>query len=430
LVVGILRETKNKWERRTPLIPPDVKWLIKRGIRVEVESSPIRIFGDSLYKEAGAKVAERFKEASLLVGIKEPLKKNLYRDAVYMVFSHTSKGQKYNMPLFKKMIERKITLIDYEKIADINGRRLVYFGRFAGICGLFDTLHYFGKKIEYRGIRNIFCDIMPAHRYNSLHDMRTALIKLRDKIFKKGLDESLCPFIFGITGHGNVSSGIQEMLDLLKPIEIHPADMLEFVGHKKHVCNKVYKVVLGRSDRLRSKYGGRFNSEEYLQHPDRYESNMEIYLPHLNILLNASYWDSRFPRLITKEMLRHIYFKDFRLEFIADISCDINGAIELTHKLTTPDKPVFTYNIKTDRFKDGFRTRGITVLAIDNLPAELPREASCYFSSAIREYVYQIAVHGAKDITNHVALPREIRKAAIVQEGRLTPRFKYLRKYI
>ena len=430
LVVGILRETHNVYERRAPLTPADVKWLVKKGVKVEVESSRIRIFKDQQYKEAGAKVLDRFKEATLILGIKPPQISNIYKDKIYMLFSHTIKGQTENMPLLVQSIKKRVTLIDYEKITDLHGRRLVYFGRFAGICGLIDSLHYLGKKLEFKGIKNPFNTIKPANQYASLNQAIQVIAQVNNKIRYRGFDSRISPFVIGIAGHGHVSRGVQEILQPLNPIEIHPKDMLKFVRHQKYMHNKMYKIVFLREEKLRSKNGSGFYFEEYLKCPERFESNMDIYLPYLNMLIHTSYWDSRYPRMITKEMINRLSRKkNFRLEFIGDISCDINGSIELTYKTTTQDNPVFTYDPKGKRFVDGYRQDGLTVLAVDNLPAELPKDSSEHFSSLVRDYVYQIAAHGVKDITKHNAIPKEIRQAVIAQSGRLTPEFRYLKRW-
>ena len=431
LVVGILRETRNRWESRTPLSPADVCWLVRKGIKVEVESSEIRVFKDGQYKKSGAKVVDMFKEATLILGVKQPEVSDIHKDKIYMVFPHATKGQPENMPLLKEFIQRRVTLIDYEKITDLEGRRLVYFGRFAGICGLIDSLHYLGKKLEYKGIRNPFDAINPAYQYDSLSQVIKVMRLVSNKIKQKGFDSKISPFIIGITGHGHVGQGVQEILQLLNPVEVHPRDILTFVHHPKYIHNKIYKVVFSREEKLRSKDGSGFYFEDYLKYPERFESSMDAYLPYLNMLIHTGYWDVRYPRLVTKEMIDKLSHKsNFRLEFIADISCDINGSIELTYKTTTQGNPVFTYYPKTETFFDGYEHDGITILAVDNLPTELPKDSSQDFSSLIRDYVYQIAAHGVKDITNHAAIPKEIRQAVITQGGRLTPAFSYLKKYL
>jgi alpha-aminoadipic semialdehyde synthase len=430
LCIGILREAKES-ERRAPLTPQDVRWLVKRGVRTEVESSHTRVFKDIEYKKSGAKILGKVRNASLLLGIKEPQVEDLYDNRIYMLFSHTTKGQFHNMPLLKSILRKKTTLIDYEKIVDRYGKRLVYFGRFAGICGAIDALHYFGKKLEADRIKNPFSLIKPTHKYNSLKSAKQAMTKLGIEIKEKGLASSVSPFIIGITGHGNVSGGVQEMLSLLHPIEVHPKDMLRFVQRQRGERNKVYKIVFLREEKLRAKNGKGFYFEEYLSHPERFNSNLDRYLQYLNILIHTSYWDGRYPRMVTKATINKLAKRrPFRLKFIEDISCDINGSIELTHKAATPDNPVFTYIPKKKAFIDGYEAAGISVSAVDNLPSELPADASMEFSLLIRDYVYQIAAHGVTDITHHAALPTEVRKAVIAQQGKLTKNFSYLRRYI
>ncbi len=430
LTIGILKETKYGSERRTPLSPKDVRWLIKRGISVEVESSPIRIFPDIDFERVGAKIVKKFKNASLLIGIKEPQIRDLYSNAIYMLFSHTVKGQSQNMPLLKEFLHKKITLIDYEKITDISGHRLVYFGRFAGICGLVDTLYYLGEKLEWKKIKNPFSRIRPAYQYDSLEEIKQEFARLNQRIHRQGLDKRISPFIIGITGYGNVSKGVYDILSLLHPIIIHPRELSTFLKSHKQPRNRVYGVSFYREELVRSKNGESFYISDYYRHPRRFQSNLDQHLPNLNVLIHASYWNSRYPRLVTEEMIQKLYRKNFRLEFISDISCDIKGAIEITHKVTTIDNPTFTYKFKNKNFVDGHEAKGVSVMARDNLPTELPRDSSAHFSGLIREYVYQIAVHGAKDVSKHISIPREIRQAVVAQNGRLSKNYGYLKKYL
>jgi alpha-aminoadipic semialdehyde synthase len=430
LIVGILRETKG-FEHRAPLVPSDVEWLVDRGVKVEVESSSNRIFKDQEYKKNGARIVKKIEEASLLAGIKEPRVHELHSRKIYLVFSHTAKGQKQNMPLLKSCLKKNITLIDYEKIVDLYGARLVYFGRFAGICGMVDSLHYLGRKLDWKGIANPFSLIKPAYRYDSLDILKETLLEINEYIRKKGFPDELSPFVIGITGHGNVSRGAQEILDLFRPVEIHPRNMMEFIKHQKKQRHRVYKMVFLREEKFRSREGRGFYFEEYLRNPKKFESNMDLYIPYINILIHTAYWDNKFPRLVTKKMINDLSKKEpFRLEFIGDLSCDIKGSIEITYKSTSPDKPSFTYDPGRKRFIDGHKSKGVTVFAVDNLPAELPGDASDDFSGLIRDYVYQIAVHGINDITNHMAIPAEIRNAVVTQNGRLTKNSGYLKKYI
>ena len=428
LVVGILPEAKNKWEKRAPLSPRDVAWLIRRDIRVEIASSRLRIFKDAQYRRAGAHVVQKLGKAKLILGIKEPPVKALIPNSIYMVFSHTAKGQIQNRELLQAFLKNRITLTDYEHITDLSGQRLAYFGRFAGICGMIDTLHVFGQKVKTRGVQNPFSILKSAVSYGSYGPVKATLNRISKSVRNRGFDKRLAPFVIGITGHGNVSRGAQEVLDLLGAVSIHPKDMDRFIRNRRSDRKKIYKLVFQREEKLRSKDGTSYYFEEYLSHPERFKSNMDQYLPFLNILVNASYWDRRYPRLVPEAMVRRLYraHSGFRLSVIGDLTCDLNGTIEITKRITTPSEPAFLYNPKTGKIHTGASGKGIAVMAIDNLPCEFPKESSTDFSGQIRDYVYQIAAHGALDITHHHALPREIRDAVVTQNGKLTPRFKYL----
>jgi alpha-aminoadipic semialdehyde synthase len=431
LVVGILKEEKSEWEHRTPLTPSDVKWLVKKGIQVEVESNSARTFSDKEYQKSGAKIVKKAKKAELLVGIKPPRHDDILKNKIYTVFSHTTKGQLKNRPLLRNFVKKGVTLIDYEKITDPYGRRLIYFGRFAGICGSADSLYYFGKKMEWEGVRNPFTRLKPSWKYKSLEELKKDFKKVAAHIRRRGLDERLTPLIIGITGHGNVSKGAQEIIGMLDPVEIHPKDMGKFIRHQKYVKDKVYKIVFLREEKLRAKSGEGFYFEEYITHPERFESNLDKYIMHMNVLIHTSYWDSRYPRMVTKSMIKKFYGKrKSRLKFIGDISCDINGSIQLTYKTGSPDQAVYTYDPKKDKYTDGYENNGISILAVDNLPSELPKDSSEDFSAIVRDYIYQLSAHGVLDISNHAAIPKEIRKAVITEGGRLTEEYKYLNKYI
>ncbi|MCH7505042.1 hypothetical protein IID04_05375 [PVC group bacterium] len=319
--------------------------------------------------------------------------------------------------------------MDFEKIEMANGQRLVFFGRFAGICGCVDALCYAGKRLAWLGDKNPFAMIKSMKDYKDLRSVKRDFIKCAQYLKRSPIPD-LSPFIIGITGRGNVARGVMEMLDLFDPIDIHPRDLEQFIKEKRYTKKRIYRIVFTREEKFRSKKGHAFYFEDYLEHPRHYESRMDEYLKHVNILLHASYWDDRFPRLVTKRMLSKMYRPGFRLSFIGDLSCDINGAIEITSHVTTPDQPVFTYDPEKRKSVDGYQSKGISVMAIDNLPCELPKDSSEDFSLSIREYIYQIAVHGAVDVTEHAALPSELRRAVITQEGALTKRFQYLRRFI
>ncbi|MBU0571858.1 MAG: hypothetical protein KJ995_01240 [Candidatus Omnitrophica bacterium] len=430
LIVGILREKSITGEKRAPLSPPDVKWLVERNVKVEVEANTQRVFNDSEYEKAGAVIVKNIKAASLLVGVKSPDPPNIIGGKTYMIFSHTAKGQKNNITLLKEFIRKNVTLIDYERIKDQRGKRLVHFGKYAGICGMVDSLYYYARKLKNDGIFTPFLTLKQSWKYKDAEDMRKGLEKVREKIATEGLPNEIKPFITGLIGRGNVSSGVQEVLSLMGAEEVHPRDIDRFVQVRRRDAKKIYMIIFYREEKIRAKTGKRFYFEEYLEHPEKFKSNMDKYISKLNILVNASYWDAHYPRMVSKHMLKEHYNKKrFRMKFIADIACDIGGSIEATYKTTDQKSPVYTYDPSHDLYKKGYKAPGITMLAIDNLPTELPKDSSESFSRLIREYVYQVAEHGALNITEHVVIPAEIRKAVVVQGGELTEGYKYLEQY-
>lgn len=428
LVVGILPESKNIWERRAPLRPRDVAWLVKKGIQVEVASSNLRIYKDSQYQRSGAKIVPEIRKARLLVGIKEPPPETLLPNTVYMVFSHTTKGQVYNQKLLSAFVRKKVTLIDYEHITGSLGQRLAYFGRFAGICGMVDTLYVFGQKQKLLGIPSPFADLNNAASYGNYRSARRALNLAGEKIRKRGFENA--PFVIGILGHGNVSQGVQEVLEQLGAVTIHPRDIYSLTQDRASHKKTIYKLVFQREEKLRSKKGKNFYFEEYLQHPEQFESNLDTFLPFLNILVNASYWDSRYPRLLPERMLKNLSRTNpnFRLSVIGDLSCDIEGTIQITRKVTNSSEPAYVYDPVSGKIHNDLSQKGIAVMAIDNLPCEFPRESSAEFAEQIRDFVYQIAAHGITDVTNHHALPKAIRNAVVTQNGSLAAKFRNLKK--
>ncbi|MCZ6649989.1 MAG: hypothetical protein O7D35_04910 [Acidobacteria bacterium] len=430
MTIGILGETREG-ERRAALTPDDVAWLVKQGVPVLVEKNPQRIFTWQEYEQAGARLVTRAHDAGLLMGIKEPRIGDLMPGRIYSVFSHTIKGQDHNMPLLRAFLDGRITLLDYEAMVDGRGKRLIYFGRFAGICGMLDSLHCLGARLALRGLTTPLSLIRPAWQYASLEEARTDLVRAREAIAGEGLPLALSPFIIGVTGHGNVSRGAQEILDELDPVEILPRRMESFTQHEQAERHRIFKIVLEPEEKLRRRDKGEFYMEEYLADPDRFESNLDRYLPHLTLLIHTSYWDERYPRLVTKKLLQELSRAGrLRLEMIGDLSCDIRGSIEITSHATTSRDPVFTYDHIRDRETNGLAGDGITVLAVDNLPTELPRDASRGFSSQIREYAYQVATCGLAQGEESPGVQAGVRRGLVTHDGRLTRRFAHLSDFV
>lgn len=426
--IGICYEDKYLMERRVPLIPLHVQKLVEIGIEVQIVPSKKRIFKDEEYVVAGAQLKEEL-DASVILGVKEMPLNYFKKYNTYLFFSHTVKEQPYNMSLLKNMIENKINLIDYERIADGQGKRLIFFGRFAGLAGMINSLWSLGQRLKIKGIETPFLNLQQAYHYNSLEEAKSAVSAMGREIAKKGFSDSLKPLVIGITGYGNVSKGAQEILDLLPTIEITPAELNQLQKQKGLFSNIIYKVVFKEKDLARPKPEGKdFDLQEYYQYPEKFKGVFEKYLPHITVLMNCMYWDKRYSKIVTKEFLEKKWKQgNFSLEIIGDISCDPDGSVEITHKGTTIKDPVFVYNPLTHQSVMGFQGEGILVMAIDILPSELPRESSVAFSSILVKFLPQLIAADMDVLFEDLKIPAPLKKALILHRGALTPDYVYLK---
>ena len=430
--IGIRHEDKYAMERRAPLIPEHVKELVKQGIEVQVEKSPKRVFKDEEYEAAGAKLVDKLTEPDLILGVKEMPGDFFEFRKTYIFFSHTIKGQPYNMPLLKRMMEKEINLMDYEKVTDDQGRRLIFFGRFAGLAGMINTLWSAGQRYKKLGVNTPFTEIKQTHTYDSLEDAKEAIAKVSDRIKEEGLPEKLVPFTVGITGYGNVSKGAQEILDILPVEEVSPDELLT-LQNKDNLSNKVvYKVIFKEEDlSVPLEEGKKFELQEYYNHPERFQGVFEKFIPHLSLLVNSMYWDDRYPRIVTKQYVKELFENGLpKLTVIGDITCDPDGSVEITHKGTEIEDPVFVYNPETGEPSMGFDGNGILVMAVDILPSELPRESSRAFSDALVKFVPEIAAANYDLPFNELNIPAPFKNAMILHRGRLTPDFVYLKEHL
>jgi len=428
--IGIRKEDKNRWERRAPLIPEHIRELKEEhNIETCLQPSEIRIFPDQDYIRAGARVQEDLSTCPVIFGIKEMPPKFFEPEKTYVFFSHTIKGQPHNMPMLKRVLEQGCTLIDYERITDDQGQRLIFFGRHAGLAGMIDSLWALGKRLDWEGIENPFSRIRQTLDYQSLKEAKGAISNVGERIKDEGLPEPITPLVIGLAGYGHVSQGAQEILDLLPFQEVNPEELPSIAAGS--AGDLIYKVVFKEEQMVEPRSPeDRFELQDYYDHPERYRSKFEGYLPHLTILMNCIYWSPQYPRLVTKRYLKRLYegAKQPRLRVIGDISCDIEGAIEPTLHATDPGNPVFVYDPFEERAIDGVAGRGPVVLAVDNLPCELPRESSREFSRALKDFVPQIAQADYSVPFEECDLPPEIRRAVVAYRGELTPDYRYLEK--
>lgn len=431
--IGIRYEDKYVMERRVPLVPVHITKLIAdEGLEFSVENSAKRVFTNDEYKDTGATVTDDLSDCQVIFGVKEIPVERLEKDKTYIYFSHVIKGQSHNMPMLKRLMELNCTLIDYEKVVDEMGRRLIFFGRYAGLAGMINSLWSLGKRLEEFGLDTYFLDIAQTYNYHSLDEARKVISKVGQKIIEKGLPAELKPLVIGFTGYGNVSQGAQEIASLLPVKEILPDELISLQKHAHLPNNIVYKVVF-KEEHLFEPINpdDKFDLQDYYQHPEKYKSKFEKYLPHLTILVNCIYWDPKYPRLLTKDFTGQL-FKDGKpkLTVVGDITCDPDGSVEITHRGTEIENPVFVYNPDTGKPSDGFKGDGMLVMAVDILPSELPRDASQFFSEVLWRYVAPIAKADYDQPFESVCLPAPIKKATILYKGEFTPEYEYLKKHI
>ncbi len=427
-----LRKEEKAFETRVAIIPDHATILNEtHGIEFVVEPNNQRAFSSEEYQPSKAEILPlKGSDAKVILGIKEMPIDFFEESKVYIFFSHTVKGQKYNMPMLQRIMDVGATLIDYEKVVDDKGRRLIYFGNWAGLAGMSDTLRVFGKRLTHEGITpNPFDGMRSTLEIKHLEELKEEIRLLGERISSQGLPSEICPFVVGFAGYGNVSRGAQELFDIL-PHEVVEPENLPDLPPRSDI---LYKCVFKEEHMVKAiEPGIAFDLQDYYTHgAKKYQGDFEKYVPYLTILMNCIYWTKKYPRLLTTEFLIHHWKnKDRKLRTIGDISCDIEGAIEFTLKCTKPDNPAFTYDIETDSTKLGVEGNGPVIMAVDNLPCELPRESSSSFSKTLLDFIPFLAKANFETEFENLNLPRELLDAIIVYQGKLTKNYEYLQEYL
>jgi saccharopine dehydrogenase (NAD+, L-lysine-forming) len=432
--IGIRREDINRWEKRVPLIPSHARELTdKYPIEFQVQPSAIRVFNDADYRAAGIAVEEGLSPCPIVLALKEIPLELIERGKTYVFFTHTTKAQPQNRSMLLKMRDLGCTVIDYERMVDDQGRRLLYFGNYAGHAGMIDVLWTLGRRLEAEGTANPFTLLNPTHRYQSLVEAKEAVAKLAWKIIQDGPPQGLGPMVFGFFGYGHVSQGAQEIFDILPVENVRPADLPQLFQGGEGRQRNLYKAVFHEEDMVRPVDPAKpFDLQDYYDHPETYRPFTEESVPYLTALVNGIYWTPRFPKYLTKPFLRKLYGgrERPRLRVIGDITCDINGSIESTVRGTDSEAPVYVYDPARDEAVTGFAGPGPTVLAVYNLPAELPLESSTYFSGKLKDYVPALIAARFDKPFAECGLPDALRRAVILYRGELTPGFAYLGPYL
>ena len=399
LRVGILRETRNPPDRRVPLTPPQITALEETYPYVQffVQPSDIRCYSNEEYEYLDIPLKEDLRDCDILLGVKEIDKRTFIPGKTYMFFAHVAKKQQHNLGMFMEMAERKLTLIDFEYLTDDKGRRVVAFGRHAGIVGAYNGL-------RARGIKTNKFKLKPAYQCHDLDEMWAGLRKIE---LQPGLKILL-------TGEGRVSSGAIETLNVANVVQVKPEDFLNRQFEVPVFCQA------GPQHYTKHKEGREFNFSHFAKFPNEYESAFLPFAQVTDILITGHYWDPRSPHFFTKEDMKK---NDFRISVIADISCDVNGPIPTTHRATTISDPFYAYNPHLGIEEPAFsRPTNITVMSIDNLPGELPRDAS-------QDFGRMLITNVLHDLFIGVDSPM-LSRATILKDGKLTSGYSYLNDYL
>lgn len=394
---GIIREGKIPVDKRVPLTPGQVRLLMdKYKVEFYVQSSPHRAYSDDEYRERGIPVVEDLSMCDVILGVKEVPVEMLLPDKTYIFFSHTIKKQPYNRQMLRTILERRIRLIDYETMVDDKGRRLIGFGKYAGIVGAYNGLLAYGLTTGRYHLK-------PAHKCFDMAEMLDELTKIT-------LPED---FKIILTGLGRVGEGVKEILKAAEIAEVSP---YEFV-FREHT-QPVY-AVLKPTQYYRRKDGKVANKKEIYENPIGYESDFIHFVRVADMYITAHFWDSRAPYILTNDMLLDPFCQ---LKVVADISCDVGGPIACTIRPTTIENPLYAYD-PNSRSEVPLNTPGsITVMAVDNLPCELPRDASEGFGEELVNKIFPELMKDFSPVIDRATITRE--------SGVLSQRYEYLTDYV
>ncbi len=432
--IGIRTEDKSEWERCTPLTPEDMAALRTEGLPVVVQGSPQRAFKDEEYTQAGIPLQADLSDCDVIIGLKEIPSDLLEPNKTYVFFSHVIKGQPYNMPMLKQMMALGDTLIDYERIVNDQGRRLIAFGQYAGLAGMINGLWALGQRLDVEGIANPFSSLRQARTYASLADAKEAIARVGEDIMIQGIPPEVHPLMVGFAGYGNVSRGAQEIFDLLPFEEIAPGTVAKMAASPSDRTDRLYKVIYQEKDLVRPRDSETtFGLEDYYQYgKQKYTRAVGRELGELTLLVNGIYWDERYPRLLNQADCRALWAdgRKPRLRVVADISCDVDGALACTVQPSYPDRPLYVFHPDSGRVTDGVQGHGPVVMAVEILFAELPRESSVYFSRLFKDFLPALPNPDHPSDFDHLDLPPEIKRATILWQGRLTPDYRYLETHL
>lgn len=397
LRIGLIRERKKLPDERVALTPHQCRYIMDKypHINITVEPSPNRCFTDAEYQAEGITLSTDLTDRDILMGIKEVPVDYLIPGKTYFFFSHTKKKQPHNQALMQALIEKKIRMIDYECLTHSDEQRILGFGMYAGIVGAHNGLLTYGKKFG-------LYELPAAHTVKSYQDLIHAYETIKLPNIK-----------IVVTGSGKVASGV---LDVMRQLDIEEVEPMDYLTHQYEY--PVFTHLKG-GDLYARKDNDMFHRDDFHAHPEMYKCLFSAFVNQTDVLMNGIYWEQRIARLFEKDDIKR---HDWRIKVIADISCDVDGSVPITYDSTTIANPVFGVDRHSLQETDAFQNTKdvIDVMAVDNLPNELPCDASQYFGIHFEKYVLPEVLNEYSDI---------LRRGTICQDGKLTKKFEYLSDY-
>jgi saccharopine dehydrogenase (NAD+, L-lysine forming) len=395
LVIGLIREGKVPVDNRVALTPAQCKWLHRNihDIKIVAQTSTVRCFKDAEYEQVGVEVKEDLSECNVLLGIKEVPIELLVPNKTYLFFSHTRKRQQHNARMLGAMMDLKNTLIDYECLVHEDGQRIIGFGFFAGIVGAHNGMMAYGNRTGKFSLERVY-------RHKDYRQLINTYFGLK-----------LPPIKIAVTGNGRVAHGILEIMNLMDVREVEADDFKEL-----QFKYAVYTHFKG-SNLYRHKKDGGYRRDDFHNNPAEYECLFEEYASHANVLMNGVYWDKNIPQLFTWDTIKQ---DKFSIKTIADITDDAHGSVPCNIGDGTFDNPVYGVDKLTGKKTEPYLETSVDVMAVGNLPNELPRDASRYFGEQMIKYVLNDLRTGGSVVTAN---------ATILEHGALTEKYSYLSDY-
>ncbi|MEP6583285.1 MAG: NAD(P)-dependent oxidoreductase [Ginsengibacter sp.] len=394
LKIGLIKEGKIPADNRVALTPEQCKWIQENmSIRIIVQHSETRCYKDKEYTSAGIEVTDDVGDCDVLLGIKEVPTAMLIPGKTYFFFSHTKKMQAYNQHLLHNIISKEITLVDYECLEHDDGTRIIGFGFFAGVVGAHNGMMAYGNRTGNFSLSRVYKQKNFQQLIHTYFGLKLPTIKI------------------AVTGSGRVAHGILEIMNLM---EIHEAEPDEYLNEK--FSYPVY-VHLKGADLYKHKLTERYSRNEFHTNPGNFICLFDNYLSETDILMNGVYWEEGIPRLFEMKDLKR---EDFNINTIADISDDHNGSVPCNLGDGTIEKPVYGINKTSGLVTEPYIAGSIDVMAVGNLPNELPRDASRYFGEQLIKYILEDLINGGSKVLSH---------ATIVKDGKLTADYNYMKEY-